>query len=125
LQDTHFTNPHGLDDAGLYSSAYDMAMLGRSFLEYPNLAPLSTTRTYQPAWTGPELKNGNKLLQLYPGAFGVKIGYTTRAGQTIVAAAERDGRQVIVSVFGSVDRYADTMALFDWAFSNIPSRCAG
>jgi D-alanyl-D-alanine carboxypeptidase (penicillin-binding protein 5/6) len=64
-------------------------------------------------------------LQLYPGAFGVKIGYTSRAGQTIVAAAERDGRQIIVSVFGSVDRYADTMALFDWAFSSIPSRCAG
>jgi D-alanyl-D-alanine carboxypeptidase len=122
LQNSHFTNPHGLDDAGLYSSAYDMAMAGRAFLEDPELAQISVTPNYT-LGSGLSFKNGNKLLQLYPGAFGVKIGFTTNAHQTIVAAAERDGRQLIVSVFGSDDRYSDTIALFDWAFSSIPSRC--
>ena len=122
LQNSHFTNPHGLDDAGLYSTAYDMAMAGRAFLEDPELAQISVTPNYR-LESGLSFKNGNKLLQLYPGAFGVKIGFTTNAHQTIVAAAERDGRQLIVSVFGSDDRYADTIALFDWAFASIPSRC--
>jgi D-alanyl-D-alanine carboxypeptidase (penicillin-binding protein 5/6) len=60
---------------------------------------------------------------MYPGSFGVKIGYTTNARQTIVAAAERNGRQIIVSLFGSEKRYEDAIALFNWAFSRAPSAC--
>ena len=53
----------------------------------------------------------------------MKIGYTERAGQTIVAAAERDGRRIIVSVLGSQDRYTDAIALFEWAFANTEPAC--
>jgi D-alanyl-D-alanine carboxypeptidase (penicillin-binding protein 5/6) len=60
---------------------------------------------------------------MYPGSLGVKIGFTDDARQTIVAAAERNGRQLIVSVFGSEDRYEDAVALFDWAFTNVPTGC--
>jgi D-alanyl-D-alanine carboxypeptidase len=123
MTDTYFRNPHGLDSAGLYSSALDMAMAGRAFLDEPLLAQISVTPEYRPAWDGPTLKNGNKLLQMYPGSFGVKIGYTTNARQTIVAAAERNGRQIIVSLFGSQNRYEDTISLFNWAFSRAPSAC--
>lgn len=123
LANTHFSNPHGLDEPGLYSSALDMALLGRALLAQPELAAIVRTERYQPAWEGPELWNGNALLNLYPGAIGVKIGYTEKAGQTIVAAAERDGRRLIVSVLGSWDRYSDAIALLEWAFSETKPAC--
>ncbi len=123
LENTHFANPHGLDEAGLYTSAFDAAMLGRALLREPELAAIVATKRYQPAWDGPELWNGNALLDLYPEAVGVKIGYTEKAGQTIVAAADRDGRRLIVSVLGGWERYSDAIALFEWAFANTTSPC--
>jgi D-alanyl-D-alanine carboxypeptidase (penicillin-binding protein 5/6) len=125
LRNTHFANPHGLDEPGLYTSAFDVAMLGRALLAQPELAAIVATQSYQPAWDGPQLWNGNALLDLYPEAVGVKIGYTEQAGQTIVAAAEREGRRVIVSVLGSWDRYSDAIALFEWAFAETEPACAG
>ncbi len=123
LSDTHFTNPHGLDEAGLYTTAYEVALLGRALLAEPELAGIVSATSYQATWEGPLLYNGNALLERYPGAVGVKIGYTEGAGQTIVAAAERDGRRLIVTVLGSLDRYADAIALFDWAFENTQPSC--
>jgi D-alanyl-D-alanine carboxypeptidase len=121
--DTHFSNPHGLDNNGLYSSALDMAIAGRAYLEVPLLAQIATTAEYHYGEDGVQLRNGNRLLQVYPGTFGVKIGYTTKAKQTIVAGASQGGRELIISVFGSEDRYEDSIALFDWAFANLPSGC--
>jgi D-alanyl-D-alanine carboxypeptidase len=125
LSDTHFSNPHGLDDANLYSSASDMATMGRALLADPLLAEIVGTRTYQPAWEGPALQNLNLLLGFYEGAIGVKTGYTDLAGQTIVAAAERDGRRIIVSVMGAkTEIYVDASSLLDWAFSETEPACA-
>lgn len=123
LSNTHFTNPHGLDEPGMYSSALDMALLGRALLANGELAEIVRTKSHQPAWDGPQLWNGNELLDLYPEAIGVKIGYTEQAGQTIVAAAERDGRTLIVSALGSWDRYSDAIALFEWAFAQTEPAC--
>jgi D-alanyl-D-alanine carboxypeptidase (penicillin-binding protein 5/6) len=123
LRDTHFANPHGLDEAGHLSSAHDMALLGRALLAQPDLAAIVRTEHYQPRWDGPEVWNGNELLATHRGAVGVKIGYTEQAGQTIVAAAERGGRTVIVSVLSAWDRYADATALLDWAFANTQPAC--
>ncbi|TEU01954.1 MAG: D-alanyl-D-alanine carboxypeptidase [Dehalococcoidia bacterium] len=123
LGDTHFTNPHGLDGPDMYTSAFDIAMLGRELMREPELAAIVRTRIYQPAWDGAPLWNGNRLLYLYPESLGVKIGSTDRAGGTIVAAAERDGRRLFVSVLGSSDIYQDAITLFEWAFSNAPSVC--
>jgi D-alanyl-D-alanine carboxypeptidase len=122
MSDSHFTNPHGLDNRGLYSSAYDMALAGRAALDTPLLFEVTNARNWTTA-TGLSFRNGNKLLGSYPGADGVKIGFTNNAKQTIVAAAERDGRSLIVSVFGSEDRYADSAALLDWAFAHVPGHC--
>ena len=121
LTNTHFANPHGLDAADHYSSPYDMAMMGGALLNDPYLAGISNEPRYKVGDI--TLKNGNKLLQQYPGAFGVKIGYTEKANQTIVAAADHGGRQLIISVFGSDNRYVDTAALLDWAFANLPYGC--
>jgi len=123
LRNTHFTNPHGLDEPGLYTSAFDIAILGRELLRTPELAATVTTRSYQPAWAGPILWNDNPLLYSYPGAQGVKIGYTDEAQQTIVAAVERQGRQLIAVVLKSTNIFQDTPLLLDWAFAQTESAC--
>jgi D-alanyl-D-alanine carboxypeptidase len=123
LEDSHFANPHGLDEPGHYTSAYDIALLGSHLLDDPDLAAIVGTRSYQPYWDGPRVNNLNLLLGQYPGALGVKTGYTPQAGQTIVAAAERNGRRFIVAVLGSADNFADATALLDWAFASAPSVC--
>lgn len=123
LGNTHFANPHGLEAFDHYTSAYDIALLGSRLLEDPDLAFIVSTRSYQPEWDGPAVANLNLLLGNYPGALGIKTGYTPQAGQTIVAAAQRDGRRFIVSVLGSADNFADATALLDWAFSLTESSC--
>ena len=124
LEDTVFKNPHGLDEPGHFTSAYDIAMLGRQLLRNPTLAYIVSTRSYQPPWDGPPLRNLNLLLGQYPGALGVKTGYTDQAGQTLVAAAERQGRRYVVSILGSRDIFVDATALLDWAFQSAPPACA-
>lgn len=125
LSDTHFTNPHGLDDTDHYTSAYDIAMLGRELVRQPELAAIVRTQTYQPAWNGPQLWNSNRLVFDYPESLGVKIGYTDQAQQTIVAAAERDGRRLIVSALASSSIYEDATALFEWVFTSSEPVCYG
>lgn len=123
LRNTHFANPHGLDDPDLYTSAADMAILGRLLLRNPDLAEIVRTQTYQPAWSGPELNNLNLLLSGYAGAVGVKTGYTDIARQTMVAAADDEGRRVIVVLLRSNDIYTEVPRLLDWAFENTAVAC--
>lgn len=118
LDNTNFTNPHGLDNRQHYSSAYDLAMLGRYAMQNEEFRRVVGTVDYQlapPSDYG--LHNGNSLLGNYPGANGIKIGWTNRAGWTLVASAERDGHRVLVTVLNSKDRDSDSAALLDWAFA--------
>lgn len=122
LDETHFTNPHGLYEEGLTSSAHDMAVLARYVMQNADLRAIVSSVQWQPAWDGPPIWNGNRLLSEYPGADGIKIGYTEESAQTIVASASRDGRRIIVSMIYSQDRYSDAVRLFDWSFAQ-PSAC--
>jgi D-alanyl-D-alanine carboxypeptidase len=122
LDETHFTNAHGLYEDGLTSSAHDMAMLARYVMQNADLRAIVSSVQWQPNWDGPPVWNGNRLLSEYPGADGVKIGYTEESAQTIVASASLDGRRVIVSLMYSQDRYSDAARLFDWSFAQ-PSAC--
>jgi D-alanyl-D-alanine carboxypeptidase (penicillin-binding protein 5/6) len=117
LRDSHFTNPHGLDEPNLYASAYDLAQLARYGLANPEFAAIVSTKTWHARSLDIDVENGNTLLWTYPGATGVKMGWTESAGETLVASAERDGRRVIVAVLGSLDRNADATALLDWGFA--------
>jgi D-alanyl-D-alanine carboxypeptidase len=125
LADTHFTNPHGLDDPGLYASADDLAELAAALLREPQLAEIVGTKYYQPGWDGPVLKNLNLLLGSYPGVVGVKTGFTDQAKQTIAAAVDRDGRRIIVTILGSDDMYTEAGALIEWALAETEPACAG
>lgn len=118
---THFVNPHGLDAAGHYSTALDLATLGEAVLRDPVLAQIVQTR--QEIIRAPDgqvlfdLHNLNRLLGVYPGVDGIKTGTTAAAGENLVVADLRNGHQVIAVVLGSTDRDADARALLDmgWA----------
>jgi D-alanyl-D-alanine carboxypeptidase (penicillin-binding protein 5/6) len=116
LRDTHFVTPSGMDADDHYSSAYDMALLGRYAMQQPEFRRLAaTTFVISDDYY---MHNLNPLLGSYQGADGVKIGYTEIAGRTIVASATRDGHRVYVSLMGSRNLAADCIALFDWVWKN-------
>jgi len=123
LRDTRFANPHGLDAPGSYTSAFDIAVLGRALLQTPVLRQMVSTQFHAASWTSRGIWNGNWLMYIYPNVVGVKTGFTEAAGGTIVAAVERDGRLLIASVLNSADIFYDSMRLFDWGFANVPPAC--
>lgn len=123
LKNTRFTNSHGLDDPHMYVSAHDIAVIGHEVLQQPALAQIVSTTSYTPEWDKGALENINLFLTNYPGAVGLKTGYTPTANQTIVAAAARNSRLLLVSVMHSADEYVDAGALLDWAFDNTAPAC--
>src|SRR5579859_2562968 len=114
LKDTHFVNPSGMDAAGHYSSAYDMAMLARYAMHNATFRDLASTTHYTS--DGFPMSNLNRLLDLYPGTDGVKIGYTDAALKTIVASVTHDGHRVYISLMRSQDLVGDCTRLFDWVW---------
>ncbi len=122
LRDTHYTNATGLDEAREYTSAIDLARLARYTLRHaPFIATIVRTQAYTinigPGHPAFALHSLDQLLGSYPGADGVKTGTTAQAGQNLVAAATRQGHQVIAVVLDATDRYADATALLDHAFA--------
>ncbi|MBI2756798.1 MAG: D-alanyl-D-alanine carboxypeptidase [Chloroflexi bacterium] len=117
LQNTHYVNPHGLDNPQHYSSARDLALFARDGMRrWETFAALARTQSY--AGEGFRFANLNRLLGRYPGADGVKIGFTRAAGRTMVASAERGGRRLYVTVLKSDDLPTDAAALLDWAWAS-------
>src|SRR5271170_191047 len=119
LRESHFVNPNGLHDPNHYSSARDMAIIGRAlFKEFPDHADLFDIGAIQ---LGNQIiLNHNGLLGRYPGADGMKTGFTCPAGWNVVASATRNGRRLIVVVMGSPSpRQRNLMAseLFDRGFA--------
>lgn len=120
MEDTHFVNPNGLDHEEHYSSAYDLALLGRAVLENETLSKLVSTRSITVA--GRSLSNHNKLLWRYEGCTGMKTGYTDAAGRTLVSSARRDGQELICVTLKAPDDWSDHAKLLDYGFQNWPNK---
>lgn len=124
LQDTRFTNVDGLSDPGHYSSAWDLAVLSRYLMRFPDLRAIVGTEhiTMQIKRNGQDaplyLYNHNPLLNYTPGVDGVKTGFTEEAGQTFSVTAERDGHRVYIVILDTEQRARDSQALIEWAFQN-------
>lgn len=122
-----FKNAHGLTEAGHLSTARDMTILGRRlFYDYPEYYNLFSRKT---AYAGVrEVANTNRrLLGNYPGADGIKTGYTRAAGYNLTASAERGEERIIATVFGgrsTTTRNARVAELLDMGFSRAPTRVA-
>jgi D-alanyl-D-alanine carboxypeptidase (penicillin-binding protein 5/6) len=124
---THAATPSGLDGAGQFSSAYDLALIARQLFNREDfLAYVSTERADIPAQpprdpSGFQIQNQDPLLFTYEGALGGKTGYTDLARHSYVGAAERDGRRLVVTVLGAEARPVrpsdQAAALLDWGFS--------
>lgn len=120
LENTHFANPHGLDAERHYSSARDLLSIARYGMANPEFAEIVKTTTYKmpatPDGTAREARLSNELVRTYEGAFGVKTGYTDKAGLTLIAGAERDGRRIYAVVMDSDDHFADSAQLLNFGF---------
>lgn len=114
LKNTHFMNPSGMDANAHYSSAADMAYLARFAMRDPTFRQIAGTSFYEAE--GYPIPNINRLLGNYPGVDGVKVGYTDRAGRTMVASATHAGHRVYVSIMRSEDLVGDETALLNWVW---------
>ncbi|MFF9147716.1 D-alanyl-D-alanine carboxypeptidase family protein [Streptomyces sp. NPDC014861] len=127
--DTHVVSPDGYDAPGQVSSAYDLAVFGRAGVQDPDFVRYSSTAYADfPAgsWSF-GIANTNRLVTgedgvgRYPGILGIKNGYTSNAGNTLVAAARRGERTLVVSVMnpqsgGGLAVYEEARDLLDWGF---------
>lgn len=118
---TKFATPHGLDAPGHVSTARDLVTVAKVFLEEPLLAeivaaPSATISSSERSVTVP---NSNQLVGTYRGALGVKTGYTSQAGNVLVAAARRRGRTVIAVAMRAVDPFEDSRRLLDYGFKRL------
>jgi D-alanyl-D-alanine carboxypeptidase (penicillin-binding protein 5/6) len=114
---TRASSPSGLDGPGweTVTTPYDLALIYRRALKYPLIAQIFATPSA--AFPGKTLQAQNELLARYPGDFAGKTGYTDLARKTMVTAAQRNGRRLlVVLMYGSGDLYGQAINLFDWGF---------
>jgi D-alanyl-D-alanine carboxypeptidase len=123
MADTHFVNPIGLDDPGHYTSAADLARAATELMRsFPEVAAMAAT----PAVTLPAtathhayaLYNLNELVRKYPGATGLKTGWTGHAGGCLIATATRGGRHLMVVLLASPRVFDEAAALLDYGFAS-------
>lgn len=126
-KNTHFANPHGLNNENHKTTPYDMALILRAAVANDTFRKIDTTTSYQ----FPAIKNaaartitmGHKMMyktdsRYYEGIIGGKTGYTSKAGNTLVTAVERDGVRLIAVVMkANGTHYTDTRAMLDYGFA--------
>jgi len=125
MTQSHFTNPHGLDDSNNhYSTARDMALLTAYALRNPVFKKIVSTKVKNIPNQGEKwdrrLLNKNKMLHMYQGADGVKTGYTKLAKRCLASSATRNGQQLAVIVLNAPDDWDDSAKWMDYGFSHYP-----
>ena len=138
MADTRFVNVHGAHDAQQYSTAADLCLLAQECLRHERLVRICGTvvaelneTNLSPART---LRNTNALIcdespygadYLYEDATGLRTGWNEQAGYTLLAAADRDGVDLLCAILGGTQTetgragsFTDAAALFDWVFDN-------
>ena len=131
---THFANPHGLQDENHYTTAHDMALIAQAAYQNETFRIIIGTKMYTIPPTNKHaeetvLRNHHDMLctyhnanrkYLYPYCVGGKTGYTATAKSTLVTYAEKDGMTLICVVMDtqSPNQFIDTVNLFDYAFDN-------
>ncbi|MDL2273340.1 D-alanyl-D-alanine carboxypeptidase [Oscillospiraceae bacterium OttesenSCG-928-G22] len=121
MNDTTFKNASGLDEPGHVTSAYDIALMSRELLLYPLIKEYTTIWMDSVRGGDFQLANTNKLIRSYPGATGLKTGYTSVAKYCLAGSAERDGMELVCGILGaptSNDRFDAAKMLLDYGFAN-------
>ncbi|MDP5273756.1 D-alanyl-D-alanine carboxypeptidase family protein [Chengkuizengella axinellae] len=124
MQNSHFMNPHGLNEEGHYSSANDIARLTAYALNDPLFQEIVGTKVKKVPNPHEEWDytwyNKNKMLSLYEGADGVKTGYTKNAGRCLVSSATKNGQQLAVVTLNDPHDWVDHSRLLDYGFETYP-----
>ena len=115
MEDTSFANPNGLDAPDHYSTARDMAVLAACAAREPTL--LRICSTVQASVGARTMQNHNRLLRALPGCIGMKTGYTSSAGRTLVTCVRRESRLLVAVTLQDGNDWADHTALYDECFS--------
>lgn len=122
LVDTHYVNPHGLLDTGQYSSAHDLAFLGRYALNVPLIHQISAAEQYHIPKTASHqehfLFNGNQFLWWYPNVDGGKPGYDGASNFVQVISVTRNHHHLIGVTMHTNDWWTDMRDLMNWGFDN-------
>ena len=122
LENTHFTNPHGLYDEDHYTTAYELAIITREAMKDQLLSRIFSTYKATIPFCGEADKrlvvNHNKMLNSYDGAIGIKTGFTKKTGRCLVSAANRDGLTLICVTLDAPDDWRDHTALLDYGYEN-------
>lgn len=105
MYDSHFVNASGLPDRAQTTSARDMALLARALInQFPNYYHFFAAKSFQ--YQGTRYVSRNRFVQRYPGAEGLKTGYTCGSGYNLVAAASQQGVRLIAVLLGSESTHA-------------------
>jgi len=123
MADTHFANPIGLDDPAHYTSSADLARASAELIRrFPDVAAIAATPSLTLPATATHhayaLYNLNELVRKYPGATGLKTGWTGHAGGCLIATATRDGRHLMVVLLASPRIFDEAAALLDYGFAS-------
>jgi len=119
---TNFKNPHGLDEEGHYSCAYDMALIASELVKHDYAIKISSTYDENINVSGENhwLVNTNKLIKFYKGIDGLKTGYTDKAGYCLTATMSRNNMRLISVVMKSNNkdnRSSDTIGMMEYGYS--------
>ncbi|EHQ88130.1 D-alanyl-D-alanine carboxypeptidase family protein [Desulfosporosinus youngiae] len=120
LKNTHFVNAYGLPAEGHYTSAYDLAIIAKEVLKYPLIRKLTSIKEYDLREGKFKLYNTNKLLWWYPGADGLKTGWTNEAKYCLASTVERNGLRLICVVMGVPQvrgHFAESMKIYNYGFA--------
>ena len=119
MSNSHFDNPHGLP-SGQYTTAYDMAILARSYInDFPDALKIHSTLEY--SYSGIRQDNRNTLLRKDSTVDGLKTGFIAEAGYHLLATAKRDERRLIAVVMGAKNRAiraAEALKLLNYGYRN-------
>ncbi len=121
LTDTHFTNPHGLDDDEHYTTARELSLIAAEALKNPAFRKIASTykKTFATEDRTRTYVNHNKLLRLYDGCIGIKTGFTKKSGRCLVGAAEKDGLTFITVTLDAPSDWSDHEKMLDYGFESL------
>ncbi len=126
-KNTTFKNPHGLDEEGHLTTAYDLSLIARELVKYP--LALKITSTYEDyidvSGENHWLVNTNKLIRFYSGIDGLKTGYTDKALYCLTATMERNNMRLISIVMKEdtkENRSSDTVNMMEYGFNSYGGR---
>lgn len=125
---THFVTPNGLDHQEHYTTAYDMALIASYAIKNSEFCDIIKTPSYsfheQTGGRTFTVNNRDRFLTSYPGAIGIKTGFTGNAGYCFVGAVIRDGKHLVSVVLASgwpphkMYKWQDTTKLMDYGINN-------